>query len=418
MKILNSIKEIYEKEKGNSPNILSKRIDIKKEKIQEYNKQKLQAIKENPYKKVLVLSCGTGGGHNSAAKAIQEALTLKGVKTDFIEYLEIISPRVKDKVNNLYLKTTHGEGQVFKSVYHLGELYQKTKFKSPVYGLNSLSKNRLLNYILRNGYNYIVTTHLFAAQALTAIKEENDIHFLAIATDYVCIPFWEETNPDYFVIPNEELKESFTSKGIDENKLLPLGIPVAKRYSESYNINECKRELNLKEKERYVLILNGSMGFGNVLKLIENLLKNFKDINFIVSCGNNTELLQKLKKLSNRRIIAIGFTEKLNKYMACSEVVLTKPGGLTTTEVSTMRKPFIHTMPIPGCENYNANFFYNKGMSLKSENIKETITSLKLLLENKEKQEMLIENQKKYIDKKASDKIADFIIKELNKVDL
>ena len=160
------------------------------------------------------------------------------------------------------------------------------------------------------------------------------------------------------------------------------------------------------------------MSYGNILKLIENLLKNFKDINFIVSCGNNTEVLQKLKKLSNRRIIAIGFTEKLNKYMACSEVVLTKPGGLTTTEVSTMRKPFIHTMPIPGCENYNANFFYNKGMSLKSENIKETVTSLKLLLENKEKQEMLIENQKKYIDEKASDKIADFIIKELTKVDL
>ena len=94
-------------------------------------------------KKVLILSCGTGGGHNSAALAIQENLKEKGIQADFIEYLSIINIKMNNRVNHLYLKTTRGNGKAFKVVYHLGELYQKTKWKSPVYGLNSLSKKKL-----------------------------------------------------------------------------------------------------------------------------------------------------------------------------------------------------------------------------------------------------------------------------------
>ena len=113
-----------------------------------------------------------------------------------------------------------------------GELYQKTKLKSPVYSLNWLNRNKLYNYIEENSYDYIVTTHLFAAQALTAIKKEHDTHFVAIATYYVSIPFWEETNPDYFIIPNEDLKKDFMAKGIKKEKLLPLGIPFQRECSE------------------------------------------------------------------------------------------------------------------------------------------------------------------------------------------
>jgi processive 1,2-diacylglycerol beta-glucosyltransferase len=97
--------------------------------------------KETPYKepkmnknrKVLILSCGTGGGHNSAARAIQESLIEKGIEADFVEYLDIINPKIKDSINHLYIKTTKRNGKVFKVVYRLGELYEKTKIKSPVY---------------------------------------------------------------------------------------------------------------------------------------------------------------------------------------------------------------------------------------------------------------------------------------------
>ena len=198
-------------------------------------------------KKVLILSCGTGGGHNTAAKAIQEELIIRNIKADFKEYLEIIDPKLKDRINNLYIKSTNKNGRVFKKVYRLGKMYEKTKLKSPIYILNSLNKEKLYKYIKDNNYSFIVTTHLFAAQALTAIKEEHHIHFLQIATDYVSIPFWEETNPDYFIIPSKELESDFIEKGIKKQKLIALGIPVKKQqkiytnFKWKHGLWQCKR---------------------------------------------------------------------------------------------------------------------------------------------------------------------------------
>ena len=361
--------------------------------------------------KVLILSCGTGGGHNSAAKAILEELLSQGLEADFMEYLEIINSNLKDKVNEIYLKSTNNEGKTFKVAYKLGEIYQKTNIKSPVYGLNQLNKNKLYDYIKRNGYEYIITTHLFAAQALTAIKKEHRINFTAVATDYVCIPFWRETNPDFMITPSDELKSSFIDQGVKENKLIPLGIPVKRAYSEDYDINECKKKVGLDINKRYVLLLTGSMGFGNVEEIVDELKNNIKDINLIVACGTNKELYEKLNKKDN--VIALEFTENIDLYMKSSDIILSKPGGLTTTEIAVLGKPFIHTMPIPGCENYNADFFESHKMSLKCMNISEIVESTKLLLENKDLCRELVENQRKYMNRNSCKDLVNLIKKEI-----
>ncbi|MDO4283632.1 MAG: glycosyltransferase [Clostridia bacterium] len=374
-------------------------------------------MKKDGNKRVLLLSCGTGGGHNSAALAVQEALLSKNVDADFREYLDITNPNIKDYINHLYIKSTNGEGKVFKTVYHLGELYGKTNLKSPVYTLNSLNNNKLYKYIQSKQYDYVVTTHLFAAQALTAIKKEYPIHFMEIATDYVCIPFWEETNPDYFVIPSQELEQEFLNKGFQKEKLLSIGIPVSLKYSEEYDQEEIKKELGLAKNKKYVLILTGSMGFGNITDMLKELMKKIKDVGFIIACGSNHKLFDELTKKyrKNKSVIALPFTNELDQYMKGSDVILSKPGGLTTTEIATLRKPFIHTMPIPGCENYNANFFSDRGMSFQCENIDEVVKNTKTLLDDKALQIEMIESQKRYISKNTCNDIADIIIKEMEK---
>ncbi len=382
-----------------------------------YDKLINQLEIQNNGKKVLILSCGTGGGHNTAAKAIQEELLARNIETDFKEYLEIINPKLKDSINNLYIRSTNKSGKIFKKVYSLGKIYEKTRLKSPVYVLNSLNKQKLYKYIKDNKYNFVITTHLFAAQALTAIKKEHHIHFMQVATDYVSIPFWEETNPNYFIIPNKELESDFLEKGIKKQKLVAIGIPVMKQFREEYNKEEIKKQLNLDVNKKYILILNGSMGFGNVKEIAKELLENIKDATFIIACGNNKKLLDYLKDeyKNNSRIIALPYTNNLGKYMASSEIILSKPGGLTTTEVATMRKPLIHIMPIPGCENYNANFFDERKMSIKCDNIEQVVKNTKKLIENQVLQKQMIENQKKYIAEDTCEKIVDIVIKELNR---
>ena len=374
-------------------------------------------IRKYAKEKVLILSCGTGGGHNSAAKAIQENLISKGIDTDFIEYLDIVNQRVRNNVNKLYIQSTRENGKVFKVVYKLGEIYQKTNLKSPVYALNFLNKKRLYKYIINNNYKYIITTHLFAAQSLTAIKKEHPIKFMAVATDYVCIPFWEETNPDYFVIPSGDLKEDFKNKGIPEKKLLPLGIPTAKAYRERYDKKEYKEKLKFDVNKKYVLILTGSMGFGNITDMIKKLHEDMKQVNFIVSCGHNEALFNTLKEeyKNTKNIIILPYTDKISHYMKASDIILSKPGGLTTTEIATLRKPFIHTMPIPGCENYNANFFDKRKMAIKCDTIEEVVKNTKKLLTDELLQNQMIQKQETYIKKDTCDKIADIVIREMQK---
>ena len=99
--------------------------------------------------------------------------------------------------------------------------------------------------------------------------------------------------------------------------------------------------------------------------------------------------------------------------MKSSDIILSKPGGLTSTEIAVLEKPFIHTMPIPGCETYNANFFASNNMSLKSETLEEVVENTKKLLKNFEMQKKIIKNQKKYVNKFSATQIAEIIKKQI-----
>ena len=190
--------------------------------------------------------------------------------------------------------------------------------------------------------------------------------------------------------------------------------------TEEEQLKEIRKELNLELDKKYILILTGSMGFGNVDKMIDKLLEKLPNCKFIVSCGKNKKLLKILeeKYKANDNVIRLPFTRKLNLYIKASDLVLTKPGGLTTTEIATIGKPFIHTMPIPGCENYNAEFFKDLKMSEKCDTIEEVVEKTKKVLENKELQEEMVKNQRKYINRNASYDIADLVIKEIGDKDV
>lgn len=355
--------------------------------------------------KVLVLTCNTGGGHNSCAHYIQTEFNDYNIECDIKDYMEIVGTKASNIAEKVYLDSTKGKGNVFKNVYKLGELYNKTGIISPVYGLNKLVKDKLYNYIIENGYTLTIGTHVFPCLTLTAIKKKHDIKFVNVATDYECIPFWNETNPDVFVIPSEKLKSRFIEKGIKSDIILPTGIPVASRFF------QIKGKTNIPKDKDMVLITSGSMGFGEIVDIVKAILENI-DCYVVVVCGNNKLALEELKKIDNPKLYPLGFINNINLYMKESTVVVAKPGGLTTTEVAMMRKPLVHMMPIPGVESYNVEFFSQNKMSLKATNINEIITCLRNLLEDKSLQKELISNQKAIINRNSARDLIQYLIDE------
>lgn len=347
--------------------------------------------------KIVVFTCSTGGGHNSCAKYIADEFNKVGIECDVKDYMELAGEKASKRAEKLYLDSTKGKGNIFKTVYKLGEFYNKTGIKSPVYGFNKLVVKKLYEFLVSNGYDLAIGTHVFPCLALTALKKMKDIKFINVATDYECIPFWNETNPDLFVIPSEQLIPKFVEKGIRENVLLPIGIPVASNF---LDVNE---DIDVPHDKKRVLLTSGSMGFGEMKECVHALLNNV-DCYLIVVCGSNAELKNELDKINNDNLYVLGFINNMNQYMKNSDVIIAKPGGLTSTEITMMRKPFVIMMPIPGVENYNARFFSENGMGLNANSVDEVVLNTKRLLEDKILKENMIENQRKYInDKSASD---------------
>ena len=129
----------------------------------------------------------------------------------------------------------------------------------------------------------------------------------------------------------------------------------------------------------------------------------------ITICGSNKKLLSEIKNANFKNVIPLGFIKNINDYIYSSDIIVSKPGGLSTTEIAAMRKPLIHIFPIPGIETYNTNFFESHHMSIKcmkNEEIKEAINTL---FKNQNLQNEIIENQKKYINNYSARDLVELI---------
>lgn len=360
--------------------------------------------------KVLILSCSTGGGHNSCARYILEELISNNIEADFQDFYDIVNTSAKELSSKIYLSTLGTSGEIFKNVYKLGELYSKTKVTSPVYLVNKLHKKKLYDYITTNSYDLVITTHLFPSLTLTAINKSKNhpkINFITIATDYEPCPFFEETSPDYLII-QKGLEERFIKKGINKNILYPSGIPISTRFINT--AKDIRPNLSITPKEKVILVMLGSMGFGKITDILKDILI-IPNIKVLVVCGTNKKLLEEIKTLPYKNLIPLGFVNNINDLIYSSDIVLSKPGGLSTTEITSLHKPLLHIFPIPGIETYNTNFFSTKKMTISCSTKEEIITNLTNLINDSSLCNELITNQKEYINPNSAKDLIELIKK-------
>lgn len=326
------------------------------------------------YVRVLILSCATGEGHNSAARALAETLEAMGETAQVVDFPSLKSEKTSRRVANGYIWPAKHLPYLFGAVYRLGSLLSNSRVKMPVYFANIGMAKYLLRYLSAHPADIIVMPHLFPAETTTYIQRglrkkglENTFpKTLAVATDYTCIPFFEETECDACVIAHEDLISEYVKRGMPREKLYPLGIPVSPRFLDPPEKRAARKALSLDESKPVVLIMSGSMGFGRIQVFVFALYKIVKEkAQIVVLCGSNKKLKALLdREFSNAPTVrAVGFTRDVPTYMAAGDILYTKPGGLTSTEAAVCGIPMIHTAPIPGCETRNAAFFERHGMA-------------------------------------------------------
>lgn len=317
----------------------------------------------------LILTCGTGGGHNAAALAMKEELIRRGHHAVVLNPYNLVSNGLAAKINTCYISIARNLPKLFGFIYSLGNLYRKLPFRSPVYFINGKINPILGAYLEEHHFDVIITTHLFPAEILTNMRNHGISipKSVFIATDYACIPFTEETDCDYCIIPSADLIGEFSSYGIKPERIHPLGIPTKEAFHLQKDTGLLKKKLGLDPATKYILISGGSMGAGKLRYAIQTIFSHYENnsgVKLIVICGNNTALYKRLSRQYSDKMILIKHTDQMAQYMAVCEAVITKPGGLSSTEAAVSNSRLIHISPIPGCESKNARFFSKNGCSI------------------------------------------------------
>ncbi|MBQ8004011.1 MAG: glycosyltransferase [Oscillospiraceae bacterium] len=320
--------------------------------------------------RVLILSITAGQGHHSAAKSISDALVERGATVKTVDVYKQIDKNLCDAVNKGYLISTKHTPKAYRAVY---ELIDSKKAPATKYSLQSimgiLIAIKFEKFIEDFKPDVIICTHIFAAQVINELKRRGklcDVPTIGIVTDYTIHPFWEDvTYIEYIEIANELLTQRAIIKGISTDRLLPLGIPVQKKFSAKLKKEDARRELGLDESAQTVLVMAGSMGYGNMPEIISGIHNFDKKYCVLAVCGNNKKLFKKLSSSGFGDTVKIySFTDKVDIMMDAADCIVTKPGGLTTSEAMAKKLPMILVNPIPGQEDRNLEFFLNNGLAL------------------------------------------------------
>ena len=364
--------------------------------------------------KVLILSCHTGEGHNSAARALADALEERGIEYEIVDPVSFGGKKTSRNVSAAYNNIIKFVPVLFGLIYGIGAAYEASRLPSPIYWANSLYADKLNDYVKENGFDCVVCTHLYGMEAMTYLKRKakTNVPVYGILTDYTAIPFMRDTDLDGYFVGTEDVKEEMKRKKFDVEKIFVTGIPVRAKFCESTEKSEARRLLSLPEEKKIVLVMSGGVGCGNLHSLCKEIEKRTDETYlFLVMTGNNEKLKERIDRdfADGGKIRTLSFTKDVPLYMNAADVVVSKSGGLTTTEAAVANVPLVHLKAIPGCETKNAAIFEKYGMSRPTRNKKQAVYFAKSLAEDNDAAEKMRQAQREYVPRFAARTIVEKI---------
>lgn len=344
--------------------------------------------------KLLILSITAGQGHHQTGLAISEYFKKNGHFVTQLDCYEYLSPAIKEMVSGGYLVSTKYSPKFYGRMYRLAEKMDEADKQAKIFQIsNSIFYKKMAKYLKEENPDVIICTHVFAAIMITFLAKKG-IRYptIGIITDFRVHPFWETTTLDYYVTPNEYMTPSLLKKGFRSEQILPFGIPIFEKFCTKITQEEARRALGFHQKPT-ILMMSGSMGYGNLEKLVKAVDSVAKEFQIVTVCGNNDKLKKKVDRMRLKHpIFNYGYINYVDKLMDAADCIVTKPGGLTVSESLAKELPMLISKPIPGQEDRNLEFLLNFGCCMrisKTSPIDELISQLFL---NEKKRALMLEN--------------------------
>ncbi|MFR5545392.1 MAG: MGDG synthase family glycosyltransferase [Intestinibacter bartlettii] len=380
-------------------------------------------------KKVLIMSASTGGGHNRAAKAMKDEIEKKcidgeHITCEIIDSLKLINTTMDKIISSGYEKSAKYTPKAWGGVYKMSDanIVSKHEYKGNLF--NTLLASKLKKLLKERKPDLIIGTHPFPMIALSTLKKKYPYRnafnsffvppLISVLTDYTAHSTYIQDEIDYYIAGDEYVKEVLISEGVDGDKIKPYGIPVEKSFLEHREKSVVIEELGLAPDKFTVLLMGGSFGAGNIKDTLKELLEIDRDFQIIVITGRNETLKEKLEKslekyTIDKNISILGFTQDMNDILSAVDIIVSKPGGLTTTECLLKELPMIIPYYIPGQEEENMDFLSNCGAALRTSKKFTISVLLKVLIDNPMRMELLKNNIKSVKKQNTAEDIANLV---------
>ena len=340
--------------------------------------------------KILIFYGSYGGGHLSAARNIRDYIennyTDYEIKlVDCIEYINKILNKVTTKA---YTDFSRNARWIWKQLYYGSEKGGLSKISNSINRVMAIKLNKLLQEFKPD---LIISTHPFSSQMCAILKKKQKINckLATVMTDYAPHSQWLVAHEfvDYYFVAHEGMKEDLIERGVDFKKIFATGIPLSNRFLLSYDKSKILAEYNLNPDKKTILFFaGGEFGFGKdkTFNMLKSIIDNFPYLQVIAIAGRNIKIKERFDELvsatnSGDSVKILSYTNQVPELMSVADLVITKPGGLTTTESLASGLPLIVIDPLPGQEEENAKFVEKNGAGIwirKNDNIEKILLNI------------------------------------------
>ena len=317
-------------------------------------------------KKVLILYGSYGGGHLSAAKAIRQYLNENyDVKTEMVDCIEYVNKFINKLTTGAYKWMAKRAPSLWGKIYANS---QHGLFAGISIRANKAMSKKLNKLILEEKPDIVISTHPFSSQMVSYLKEnkKTNCKLVTVMTDFAPHDQWlvGHEYSDAFFVANENMKKYLINFGVAEKKVHSTGIPLSLKFSSAFNKDEIYKEFGLNKSKPVILFFGGGefgLGKDRTVQILKSLINNLTTYQIIAISGRNKKMNSRFKNLveqshASDRVKVFDYVNKVPELMSISNIVVSKPGGLTTSESLASNLPMLVINPIAGQEEENAEF--------------------------------------------------------------
>lgn len=344
-------------------------------------------------RKVLLMYITKVSGHRQATLAIQKALKEidPAVEAPTINGFGYTYPRLERVINQAYMSVIKRTPQVWDYLYDNPKIVKNTSVIKRF--LHKTSHKKLDRLFKRHKPDAVVCTQAFPCGMVADYKRARGLStkLFAVLTDYAPHSFWLNEGVDYYIVPSSDAKERFVQKGISPDAIKIYGIPIKTKFARQLDKEPIAERLGLVRHVPTLLVMGGGHGLGPIKHIVKSLLKMTLPAQMIVLAGMNKQLLTWLAEEARRcaqkgyldkKLLYFGYSMNVDELMEVSTLIITKPGGMTTSECLAKGLPMVIVHPLPGQEMRNTDFLIKKGIGIRIDKTSDIGEEVELLLQS------------------------------------